>query len=104
MWRATLSPKLIAHYYQPVMSILIAEDNVAQRHYLREILEKEFPSHVPVFEAGDGEETVKLALERQTGRLHSRHPDAEALRRESRARHLARLPDRANHLLDAVSA
>ena len=45
------------------MSILIAEDNVAQRHYLREILEKEFPSHVPVFEAGDGEETVKLALD-----------------------------------------
>src|ERR1044071_1133476 len=45
-----------------VMSILIAEDNMAQRHYLREILEKEFPSHVPVFEAGDGEETVKLAL------------------------------------------
>jgi DNA-binding NarL/FixJ family response regulator len=44
------------------MSILIAEDNMAQRHYLREILEKEFPSHVPVFEAGDGEETVKLAL------------------------------------------
>ena len=30
------------------MSILIAEDNMAQRHYLREILEKEFPSHVPV--------------------------------------------------------
>ncbi len=24
----------------PTMSILIAEDNVAQRHYLREILEK----------------------------------------------------------------
>jgi DNA-binding NarL/FixJ family response regulator len=44
------------------MSILIAEDNMAQRHYLREILEKEFPAHVPVFEAGDGEETVKLAL------------------------------------------
>src|SRR3982750_1535862 len=44
------------------MSILIAEDNMAQRHYLREILEKEFPSHVPVFEAGDGEETVKIAL------------------------------------------
>ena len=34
------------------MSILIAEDNMAQRHYLREILEQEFPSHVPVFEAG----------------------------------------------------
>src|SRR5689334_21254701 len=44
------------------MSILIAEDNMAQRHYLREILEKEFPAHVPVFEAADGEETVKLAL------------------------------------------
>ena len=45
------------------MSILIAEDNVAQRHYLREILEKEFPSHQPIVEAADGEETVKLALE-----------------------------------------
>jgi len=45
------------------MSILIAEDNVAQRHYLKEILEKEFPSHAPVIEAADGEETVKLALE-----------------------------------------
>src|SRR5262249_36541462 len=45
------------------MSILIAEDNVAQRHYLREILEKEFSTHTPVLEAGDGEETVKLALE-----------------------------------------
>ena len=45
------------------MSILIAEDNVAQRHYLREILEKEFSSHAPVIEAADGEETVKLALE-----------------------------------------
>lgn len=45
------------------MSILIAEDNVAQRHYLRGILEKEFPSHAPLLEAADGEETVKLALE-----------------------------------------
>ena len=45
------------------MSILIAEDNVAQRHYLRGILEKEFPSHTPLLEAADGEETVKLALE-----------------------------------------
>ncbi|HEY0544941.1 MAG TPA: response regulator transcription factor, partial [Pyrinomonadaceae bacterium] len=44
------------------MSILIAEDNVAQRHYLREILEKEFTEHAPVIEAGDGEETVTLAL------------------------------------------
>ena len=45
------------------MSILIAEDNVAQRHYLREILEREFGGHTPVIEAADGEETVKLALE-----------------------------------------
>ena len=45
------------------MSILIAEDNVAQRNYLREILEREFQTHTPVIEAGDGEETVKLALE-----------------------------------------
>ncbi len=44
------------------MSILIAEDNVAQRHYLREILGKEFAEHAPVIEAGDGEETVALAL------------------------------------------
>src|SRR5436189_3822978 len=47
------------------MSILIAEDNVAQRHYLREILEKEFPTHAPIVEAADGEVTVKLALEHQ---------------------------------------
>src|SRR5499427_8056102 len=44
------------------MSILIAEDNVAQRSYLREILEPDFPSHRPVLEAADGEETVTLAL------------------------------------------
>ena len=44
------------------MSILIAEDNVAQRAYLREILERDFPSHQPVLEAGDGEETVAMAL------------------------------------------
>src|SRR5258706_7377718 len=44
------------------MSILIAEDNVAQRAYLREILERDFPSHQPVLEASDGEETIALAL------------------------------------------
>ena len=44
------------------MSILIAEDNVAQRHYLREILEREFASHAPVIESADGEETIALAL------------------------------------------
>lgn len=43
------------------MSILIAEDNVAQRRYLRELLEREFAAHVPVIEAGDGEEALELA-------------------------------------------
>ena len=45
------------------MSILIAEDNVAQRHYLRDILQKEFAEHSPIIEAGDGEETISLALQ-----------------------------------------
>jgi DNA-binding NarL/FixJ family response regulator len=44
------------------MSILIAEDNVAQRRYLRELLEREFASHAPVIEAADGEEAVERAL------------------------------------------
>lgn len=44
------------------MSILIAEDNVAQRHYLRELLEREFPAYAPVLEAADGEAAVKQAL------------------------------------------
>jgi DNA-binding NarL/FixJ family response regulator len=44
------------------MSILIAEDNVAQRHYLKELLEREFAAHAPVIEAGDGEEALGLAL------------------------------------------
>ena len=47
------------------MPILIAEDNVAQRRYLRELLEREFPTHTPVLEAGDGETTVELALEQR---------------------------------------
>ncbi|HEV7902243.1 MAG TPA: response regulator transcription factor [Pyrinomonadaceae bacterium] len=45
------------------MSILIAEDNVAQRRYLRELLEREFAAHCPVIEAADGEEAVERALE-----------------------------------------
>jgi|SRR5215203_2360096 len=45
------------------MSILIAEDNEAQRHYLRELLANEFPGHAPFFEASDGEGAVKLALD-----------------------------------------
>jgi len=45
------------------MSILIAEDNVAQRHYLRELLEREFAKHAPIIEAEDGQSTVDLALQ-----------------------------------------
>ncbi len=44
------------------MSILIAEDNVAQRRYLKEILEREFAGHAPVIEAADGESSIELAL------------------------------------------
>jgi DNA-binding NarL/FixJ family response regulator len=44
------------------MAILIAEDNVAQRTYLRELLERQFAENGPVIEAGDGESTVQLAL------------------------------------------
>src|SRR5438045_9081994 len=44
------------------MSILIAEDNVAQRQYLRELLEREFSAHAPVIEAADGEEAIRVAL------------------------------------------
>lgn len=45
------------------MPILIAEDNNAQRHYLSELLKEEFASHVPIFEAEDGEAAVKMTLE-----------------------------------------
>jgi DNA-binding NarL/FixJ family response regulator len=53
--------------YNMSMSILIAEDNIAQRRYLREILEREFASHAPVIEAADGEETIQLALKHRPG-------------------------------------
>lgn len=44
------------------MSILIAEDNDAQRGYLRELLTREFRPYMPLIEAADGDETVNLAL------------------------------------------
>lgn len=47
------------------MSILIAEDNNAQRHYLSELLARQFPDHAPVIEAVDGENAVKLSLEQR---------------------------------------
>lgn len=47
-----------------LMPILIAEDNEAQRRYLSDLLTDKFPEHAPVIEATDGEEAVKLAVER----------------------------------------
>src|SRR5258706_987817 len=44
------------------MSILIAEDNIAQRRYLRELLEREFTAHLPVIQAAEREEAIDLAL------------------------------------------
>ena len=44
------------------MAILIAEDNLAQRRYLREVLEREFAHHGPVLEAEDGDHAAALAL------------------------------------------
>jgi DNA-binding NarL/FixJ family response regulator len=51
------------------MAILIAEDNLAQRRYLRELLEREFPGHGPVLEADDGDKAVALALQQRPGLL-----------------------------------
>ncbi|CAN5787399.1 response regulator transcription factor [soil metagenome] len=45
------------------MSILIAEDNPVQRKYLSEILAQEFPGHLPLIEAENGEKAVELTLE-----------------------------------------
>ncbi len=47
------------------MPILIAEDNNAQRHYLSELLTREFPAHAPVIEAEDGETAVRMTLEKR---------------------------------------
>ncbi|MEK7724941.1 MAG: response regulator transcription factor [Acidobacteriota bacterium] len=40
------------------MSILIAEDNLAQRHYLSEVLAKQF--ELPIIEAENGEQALEL--------------------------------------------
>src|SRR6185436_4308991 len=47
------------------MSILIAEDNEAQRRYLCDLIKEKFPDRIPVIEANDGESAVRLAIERQ---------------------------------------
>src|SRR5688572_31176296 len=45
------------------MSILIAEDNDAQRRYLRDLLSNKFPDSLPLLEASDGESAINIALE-----------------------------------------
>lgn len=45
------------------MSILIAEDNEAQRRYLKELLSERFAGHLPLIEANDGESAVELTIE-----------------------------------------
>lgn len=47
------------------MSILIAEDNVAQRRYVCELLEREFPEHKPLLEVSDGVEAIEITLEKR---------------------------------------
>lgn len=47
------------------MSILIAEDNEAQRRYLSDLLTDRFPDRMPLIEAQDGEAAVKLSVEKQ---------------------------------------
>ncbi|MEP6848831.1 MAG: response regulator transcription factor [Acidobacteriota bacterium] len=45
------------------MSILIAEDNEAQRRYLGKLLTEKFPGHMPLMEAIDGESAVRMAID-----------------------------------------
>ena len=45
------------------MSILIAEDNEAQRRYLSDLLTDKFPEHAQVIEARDGDDAVRMAIE-----------------------------------------
>jgi len=45
------------------VSILIAEDNEAQRRYLANLLTDNFGSHLPLMEVTDGEAAVSLAIE-----------------------------------------
>lgn len=44
------------------MAILIAEDNPAQRAYMRDLLAREFAAHAPVIECADGECAAACAL------------------------------------------
>ena len=49
------------------MSILIAEDNEAQRRYLCDLIRDKFPDRIPVIEAHDGESAVRLERPREAG-------------------------------------
>src|SRR5581483_2135393 len=82
------------------MPILIAEDNEAQRHYLRDLLEREFSEFAPVIEARDGQAGARA----QTVALRTRYSDAGTIRSQGSKGYLARIPDREGYLLDSVSA
>ncbi len=45
------------------MSILIAEDNEAQRRYVCGIVSETFPDYLPIIEASDGETATRIAVE-----------------------------------------
>jgi DNA-binding NarL/FixJ family response regulator len=47
------------------MSILIAEDNEAQRRYLSDLLSLKFPDRMPLIQAQDGEAAVRLSVAEQ---------------------------------------
>ena len=49
--------------HRKAVSILIAEDNEAQRRYLRDLIAGRFGEHMPLIEANDGASAVELALE-----------------------------------------
>jgi len=54
--------------YNPVVrsktvSILIAEDNEAQRQYVCGLITQTFPGHLPILEASDGESAARMAVE-----------------------------------------
>src|SRR6186997_1902474 len=55
---------IIRFVYQEInVSILIAEDNEAQRKYLGDLLSDKFPGYMPLIETNDGESAVRLAIE-----------------------------------------
>jgi DNA-binding NarL/FixJ family response regulator len=49
--------------------MLIAEDNEAQRRYLKDLLAANFGAHSPVIEASDGVDAVKLAIDERPSLL-----------------------------------